>query len=150
MDYGRTLIAMITGTESAVKLAAALTAGLKSAAVNGSVDISAEQRTTLNASSVSVIARGGPSRYAIALLHDVAAELPGYLDKGGTVTPDNPGAPLRYVARHAGSRRIVAINLATEYDETVAVLGHDVDRTVPGLGRRRRRPGGHGHPRRGR
>lgn len=126
VDYGRMLVLSITGTTSYSDLKVALKAGVKAKA-GGELEVSDDLKKTLRESTVHVMAIGGDGRSAMRLLSDPIAQLPEYLNAGGALTVDNPGAPLRYVARHAGSRNVVTINQATDYDEAVAAVGENVN-----------------------
>jgi Thiol-activated cytolysin len=130
IDYGRILLVCITGTDSFQQMTASLEAGLSSAASagpSGSIQVSADQEQTLHDSEVRVVALGGNGMTALEILDDPITELPRYLNDGGNFTADNPGVPIRYVARHAGSRNVVTINQTTDYDEAVAILGRNVN-----------------------
>jgi hypothetical protein len=130
VDYGRMLIVSITGTTSLSDLNVALTAGVNAASKTGpggSLDVSASVKKTLQESTVRVIALGGDGRAVMPVLTDPLNQLTQYINAGGALTVDNPGMPLRYVARHAGSRRVVTINQTTDYSESVAAVGRDLN-----------------------
>ena len=123
VDYGRSLTVAVTGSESWTNLSMAVTAAIKAAAVSGHVDIDAQHKEMLSRSQVRVLASGGAGAVAVRLLEDPLGQLPAYLGTGGPFTPDNPGAPLRYTVRHTGSRDVVSVALATQFDETADVTG---------------------------
>jgi hypothetical protein len=52
-----------------------------------------------------------------------------WMTAGGVFTADNPGGPLSYTARWAGSRTVASINQTTTYSEPVAAVGANADAT---------------------
>ncbi len=132
VDYGRILLVTITGTKASSELLAAVSVAVEKAsktAPGGKVDLSAEQRNTLESSSIKVTVAGGTGEAANRVVTDPIANLTQWINSGGTLTRDNPGVPVQYVARHCGTRNVVAINQTTAYEEAVAAQGRDVSPT---------------------
>ncbi|WP_322921060.1 thiol-activated cytolysin family protein [Nocardioides renjunii] len=129
IDYGRMLLVTMTGTKSAnemiVTLEAAINAGIK-----GSFNLTTEQKETLQQSRVQVTVVGGAGEAANSVVLDPVNHLADWITGGGTLTKDNPGVPLRYQARHCGTRNVVAINQTSQYEEVVAAQGRDVPSTT--------------------
>lgn len=130
VDYGRMFIATISGTDSYDDLSVALKLALKTVSVSGQVDLDAKHTSILQESTVSVMELGGgTNQYKLNALLNPFAELPNVINQDGNFTANNPGVPLRYIARHAGSRNIVTINQTTDFNEAVAFSSRNVAQT---------------------
>jgi Thiol-activated cytolysin len=122
VKYGRTLFFTLTSARSWTELKAAVDVIVRSGTqVNGHLD--GEYRKILSESTIQVLAIGGSGTVAVQTVLDPVTQLPRYLQEGATFTVDNPGAPIAYLTRYAGSRDVVRYALTTEYDETVDVTG---------------------------
>ena len=132
VDYGRSIVICASSSESETKLSGALQVAINESAKTtpgGKINVDAESERVLANSSLRVVVVGGDSRAGTDEVRDPINHLSDWINTGGTFTADNPGQPLRYVVRHAGSQRIVQINLSSEYDEVVGVAAKPADRT---------------------
>lgn len=110
VKYGRTLIAMITSTESADTVEAALKAKINFL-ISGGVDATLKQTQTLNSSNMNVLIMGGTPT-AINGAEGSAT----YVREGLAFSKGSPGIPMAYTLRYVNDRSIAKIVLSSEYN----------------------------------
>lgn len=119
ITYGRRVIFSVQTNATAEEIKAALEAAYKGVAVEASGSISVEQKQMLRDSTIRAFVLGGSGNDAAAVIDgfDALAE---YIKKGGSYSPDSPGAPIAYKLAYLDNA-VTTLAFTTDYAERTCV-----------------------------
>lgn len=109
IKYGRTMMAMISSSDEANEVEAALKAKINFI-LKGGIDASLEQKRIINTSTINVLVLGGTPT-AINGVDDIAR----YIQEGVQFSKDSPGVPMAYTLRYLKDNSIAKIVQSSDY-----------------------------------
>jgi hypothetical protein len=125
VTYGRQFYLLFESTASAQDVEASLKFIYNGGAAKADVAAQASYKRTESETTVKAWALGGAADKALeAVLGATDGKfdaLHDYIAKGATFDASNPGLPLSYVVRYAGSNKTVKVALGGEYDKQQCV-----------------------------
>lgn len=120
ITYGRRALFTVETSESATRVEAALEAALSGtlgALADAEVDVSFEDRSVLEESTIRAFVYGGSGAEAATLIDGVEGLL-AYVRDGGDYSRDSPGAPIAYKLAYLDNS-VTELSFASEYTERV-------------------------------
>lgn len=119
ITYGRRVIFSVQTDATAEEIKAALEAAYKGVAVEASGSISVQQKELLRDSTIRAFVLGGSGNDAAAVI-DGFDSLAEYIKKGGSYSPESPGAPIAYKLAYLDNA-VTKLAFATDYAERTCV-----------------------------
>lgn len=119
ITYGRRVIFSVQTDASAEEVKAALEAAYKGVAIEASGSISVEQKQLLRDSTIRAFVLGGSGDDAAAVI-DGFDSLAEYIKKGGSYSPESPGAPIAYKLAYLDNT-VTKLAFTTDYAERTCV-----------------------------
>ncbi|MBM4360962.1 MAG: thiol-activated cytolysin family protein, partial [Deltaproteobacteria bacterium] len=119
ITYGRRVIFSVQTDSSAEEIKAALEAAYKGVAVEASGSISVQQKQLLRDSTIRAFVLGGSGDDAAAVI-DGFDSLAEYIKKGGSYSPESPGAPIAYKLAYLDNA-VTKLAFVTDYAERTCV-----------------------------
>lgn len=120
VTYGRTYYLLIESTASSFDLEAGIKGSFSAIASSGGGSVDASYLSTLSNLKIQVFAYGGEASATLRTVVD-ASTLDSLVNKLASAGDIASGKPVSYVVRSVYDNRVVAVQLATEYDVTNCV-----------------------------
>ncbi len=120
VTYGRTYYMLIESTASAFDMEAGIKGSFSAIASSGGGSVDASYLSTLENLKIQVFAYGGEASATLRTVVD-ASTLDSLVNKLASAGDIRSGKPVSYVVRSVYDNKVVAVQLATEYDVTNCV-----------------------------
>lgn len=114
VTLGSNIMMVISSSEENQKVENAFNAAIKLFGLKGGVDLTSDERNTINKSNIKIFVVGCSGDLAVQTINGIEG-LTNYITEGHQISLDCPGAPLSYTLRYLKDNSIAQIVKSSEY-----------------------------------